>query len=109
MTDYGEVDIVRVLTGIEEGEQEERITKLMKLSNVWLREFMPSDVLDGLSTEVKNAVVNYYTTHLIRLTAERYVGDISQFADTWEDKASKLLKAAILQDSEVFDFDKVNE
>jgi len=109
MTDYGDVDIIRTLTGIEAGEQEERIGKLMKLANVWLTSFMPEAVLNSLSVNVKDTVVNYYTTHLIRITAERYTGDVTEFADTWEIKAEKLLKSAMLQIAEIFDFDKVNE
>lgn len=108
MTTYGEVDIIRELLGIDAGLEEEKITRMRALSNVWLNSYATTGALAGLSTTTKNAAVNYHAVYLFRLSAESLSGQMGDATFQWKDEGKELLKQSLLQGAEVYEVYKVN-
>ena len=109
MSTYGNFEIIRELLDIDEGAESRKLIQLKKLSNVWLNAYVHSDILDDVSNDVKNAVVEYHTVYLFRLLSERFSGDISEFATQWKDLGKEILDREILGDAIVYTIEKVND
>lgn len=106
---YGSLEIIREILDIEEGAETRKIIKFKRLSNVWLDGYVHSDILSDVSTDVKNAVVEYHTVYLFRLSSERFSGDSSEFATKWFEIAKDLLDREILGDAVIYTIEKVND
>ena len=65
--------------------------------------------MSDVSSDVKNAVVNYHTVFLFRMSSERFSGDESGYATQWKDLGKEILDREILGDAEVYVTTKVNK
>ena len=83
--------------------------ELKKLSNVWLDGYVHEDIMDDVSIDVKNTVVNYHTVYLFRMSSERFSGDESGYAKQWKDLGKEILDREILGDAEVYIATKINK
>lgn len=108
MTTYGEIDIIRELLDIEAGQEEEKITRMRTLSNVWLDSHASVSALAGLSTATKNAAVNYHAVYLFRLSAGSLSGELGDATFQWKDEGKELLERSLLQGADIYEVYKVN-
>ena len=106
---YGAISDIREILDIAKGEQEEKIERLKKLSNIWLDEFAPLDVMKDLSADVKNMAVNLHTVYLFSLSAGRFSDTVPPVAIELKDEGVRLLERAINNDAEPYDIIKINK
>lgn len=106
---FGDVVTVRELLDIDPGKEDEKISRLLKLSNTWLTTFAPSDVISDLSTATKDAAVNYHCVYIFRLSAEKYGGDYPVVANEWRDAGVRILKNGIRALGKIYKIYKVND
>ena len=109
MSNFGAVGIIREMLDIEEGLQEEKISRFKALSNVWLDEFAPSDIMNDLDTVVKDMAVNLHTVYLFSLSAGRFSEETPKVALELRDEGVHLLERAIDNDMKSFVIRKVNK
>ena len=109
MSDFGFVQDIRELLDIAKGEQEEKISRFKRFSNVWLDEFAPSDIMNDLSTSVKDTAVNLHTVYLFSLSAGRFSEETPKVAIELKDIGVELLERAINNDALVFKIRKENK
>ena len=109
MSTYGSIIEIRNILDIDENEQDEKIIRFKKLSNVWLDEFAPSDIMNDLDTVVKDMAVNLHTVYLFSLSAGRFADMIPPVATELRDEGVRLLERAINNDAVPFLIRKVNK
>ena len=109
MSTYGSMELIRELLDIDEGKETRKLIRFKKLSNIWLNGFAHSDIIADVSTDVKNAAVEYHTVYLFRLSSERFSGGEADFATQWKDLGKELLEREILGDAEIYVTTKVNK
>lgn len=106
---YGSLETIREILDIDEGEETRKIIKFKTLSNVWLNAYVHADILNDVSSDVKNIAVNYHTVYLFRMSSERFSGGEAAFATQWKDLGKDILDREILGDAEVYVTTKVNK
>ena len=109
MSTYGSIIEIRNILDIDENEQDEKIIRFKKLSNVWLDEFAPSDIMNDLDTVVKDMAVNLHTVYLFSLSAGRFSEETPKVALELRDEGVHLLERAINNDMKSFVIRKVNK
>ena len=109
MSSWGNLEIIRELLDIDSGTETRKLIQLKKLSNVWINAYVHSDILSDVSTDVKNAVVEYHTIYLFRLSSEKFSSGSTDFATEWKDNGKELLDREILKNSEIYIATKVND
>lgn len=105
----GSVDTVREILDLGEGEEEEKITKFLRLSNVWAGNYIDTEGIALVSSDVIDLAVNFYAVYLMRLTSERFSGDDTEFAVRWKRDAEEILKRGISSAMEMYVIRKVND
>jgi len=105
----GSVTIVRELLDIDAGKEDEKISRILVLSNNWLDTFAPSEIISSLSTATKDTAVNYHCVYLFRLSAEKYSGDYPAVANEWRDAGVRTLKNGIRALGKLYKIYKVND
>ena len=109
MSTYGSIIEIRNILDIEENEQDEKILRFKGLSNIWLDEFAPSDIMNDLDTVVKDMAVNLHTVYLFSLSAGRFSEETPKVALELRDEGVHLLERAINNDMKSFVIRKVNK
>ena len=109
MSTFGSITEIRNILDIDENEQDEKILRFKKYSNVWLDEFAPSDIMNDLSTSVKDMAVNLHTVYLFSLSAGRFSEETPKVALEMKDEGVRLLERAINNDMKSFLIRKVNK
>ena len=108
MSTYGSIIEIRNILDIDENEQDEKIIRFKKLSNIWIDEFAPSDIMNDLSTSVKDMAVNLHAVYLFSLSAGRFSEETPKVALELKDEGVRLLERAINNDALVFKIRKEN-
>ena len=109
MTEYGNIEVIRQILELNVGEQEEKLIYLKDLANVWLNTFYPSDVLSEVSTDAKNAAVNFYTAYLFTISTGGFTTEVPATAGEFKRVGETYLKQAMNSIGEIYKVRKVNK
>ena len=109
MTEYGDIEVIRQILELNIGEQEEKLIYLKDLANVWLNTFYPSDVLNEVSSDAKNAAVNFYTAYLFTISTGGFTIEVPATAGEFKRVGESYLKQAMNSIGEIYKIRKVNK
>jgi len=109
MSDYGNIEVIRQILELDVGEHEEKLIYLKELANTWLNTFYPTDVLNEVSSDAKNAAVNFYTAYLFTISTGGFTTEVPATADEFKNVGETYLKQAMNSIGEIFQIRKVNK
>ena len=109
MSEYGNIEVVRQILELDVGEQEEKLLHLKDLANVWLNTFYPSDVLSEVSSDAKDAAVNFYTAYLFTISTGGFTTEVPATAGEFRRVSETYLKQAMNSIGEIYKIRKVNK
>jgi len=109
MSEYGNIEVIRQILELNVGEQEEKLIYLKELANVWLITFYPSDVLNEVSSDAKNAAVNFYTAYLFTISTGGFTTEVPATAGEFKRVGESYLKQAMNSIGEIYKIRKVNK
>jgi len=109
MSDYGDINVIRHILELDVGEQEEKLLYLKDLANVWLNTFYPSDILDEVGSDAKDAAVNFYTAYLFTISTGGFTEEVPSSASEFKRIGETYLKQAMNSIGEIYKIRKVNK
>ena len=109
MSDYGDINVIRHILELDVGEQEEKLLYLKDLANVWLNTFYPSDILSEVSSDAKDAAVNFYTAYLFMISTGGFTEEVPSSAGEFKKIGETYLKQAMNSIGEIYKIKKVNK
>ena len=110
MSSFGNYSTIFDILDIDySDENKSRISHFLVLSDTWLDNFAPSDVLDDLDTDTKNMATNLHCSYLFSLSAGRFSEETPKVALEMKDEGVRLLERAINNDMKSFLIRKVNK